>query len=85
MSLKIRPVLTADREPPATPSTSHLSEIATNGASHRHTDCTVCAMWLAVRATRFGFTNDGRFFRPYMRAVETRLRQVSPDLEVVKE
>lgn len=44
-----------------------------------------CAMWLASRGTRAGFTNDGRFFRPYMRAVEAELRRVDPSLQVVKE
>jgi hypothetical protein len=46
---------------------------------------TICSMWLASRATRLGFTNDGRFFRPYMRAVEAQLRQVDPSLQVMKE
>jgi hypothetical protein len=46
---------------------------------------TICAMWLASRATRLGFTNDGRFFRPYMRAVEAQLRQVDPSLQVMKD
>jgi hypothetical protein len=45
---------------------------------------TICAMWLATRATRLGFTNDGRFFRPYMRAVEAHLRQADPSLQVMK-
>lgn len=43
-----------------------------------------CAMWLSQNATRLGFTNDGRFFRPYMRAVEGRLRRVDPSLRVGK-
>jgi hypothetical protein len=43
-----------------------------------------CAMWLSSGSSTFGFTNDGRFFRPYMRAVEGRLRQVDPDLSVTK-
>jgi hypothetical protein len=46
---------------------------------------TICAMWLASRETRLGFTNDARFFKPYMRAVEAQLRQVDPTLKVVKE
>jgi hypothetical protein len=45
----------------------------------------ICAMWLALRSTRIGFTNDGRFFRPYMRAVETELRRIDPSIEVIKE
>lgn len=45
---------------------------------------TICAMWLASRASRIGFTMDGRFFRPYMRAVEDRLRRVDPSLQVIK-
>jgi hypothetical protein len=43
-----------------------------------------CAMWLSHVATRLGFTNDGRFFRPYMRAVEGQLRRVDPALRVGK-
>lgn len=46
---------------------------------------TICAMWLASRASRIGFTMDGRFFRPYMRAVEDHLRRVDPSLQVVKD
>jgi hypothetical protein len=46
---------------------------------------TICAMWLASGATRLSFINDGRFFRPYMRAVEAQLRQVDPSLQVMKE
>ncbi len=30
----------------------------------RDGDHTVCAMWLASRGSRLGFTADGRFFRP---------------------
>jgi hypothetical protein len=48
-------------------------------------DRTVCAMWLSENSTRLGFTGDGRFFRPYMRAVETRLREFDPSLQVTKE
>jgi len=43
-----------------------------------------CAMWLSSGASTLGFTNDGRFFRPYMRAVEGRLRRVDPNLNVRK-
>ncbi len=46
---------------------------------------TICTMWLANRTTRLGFTNDARFFKPYMRAVETRLRMIDPSVKVVKE
>jgi hypothetical protein len=46
---------------------------------------TICAMWLASRASRIGFTMDGRFFRPYMRAVEDQLRRVDPSLQLVKD
>jgi hypothetical protein len=46
---------------------------------------TICAMWLASSATRLGFTNDARFFKPCMRAVEAQLRVVDPALMVVKE
>lgn len=44
----------------------------------------VCAMWLAQRSTRLGFTSDARFFRPYLRAVEGRLRTLDAALEVEK-
>jgi hypothetical protein len=43
-----------------------------------------CAMWLSSGSSTFGFTNDGRFFRPYMRAVEGQLRHVDPSLSVSK-
>ena len=46
---------------------------------------TICAMWLASYATRLGFTNDARFFRPYMRAVEDQLRRLDPSVQVLKE
>lgn len=48
-------------------------------------DQTTCTMWLSANATRMGITtNDGRFFRPYMRAVESELRQVDPTVQVQK-
>jgi hypothetical protein len=43
-----------------------------------------CAMWLSSRTSTVGFTADGRFFRPYMRAVEDHLRQIDPSLQVQK-
>lgn len=46
---------------------------------------TICAMWLASFGTRLGFTNDARFFRPYMRAVEDQLRRLDPSVQVLKE
>jgi hypothetical protein len=46
---------------------------------------TFCAMWLAAHGSRVGFTNDGRFFRPYMRSVEDHLRMVDPGLLLIKE
>lgn len=45
---------------------------------------TICSMWLASHASRLGFTNDARFFRPYMRAVEDRLRRIDPALQLKK-
>jgi len=48
-------------------------------------DHTICSMWLAVRTSRIGFTNDGRFFRPYMRAVEAELQRIDPSVQVVKD
>ncbi|HEX7245802.1 MAG TPA: hypothetical protein VF245_09580 [Solirubrobacterales bacterium] len=49
----------------------------------------VCAMWLgssgrAGVAGLLGVTSDARFIRPYMRAVEDRLRSVDPHLRVGK-
>jgi hypothetical protein len=43
-----------------------------------------CAMWLSSRSSTVGFTADGHFFRPYMRAVEDHLRQIDPSLQVQK-
>jgi hypothetical protein len=43
---------------------------------------TVRAMWLASGSTRLGFTNNARFFKPYMRAVEDQLRLIDPTLQV---
>ena len=51
----------------------------------RDGDHTLCVMWLASNATRLGFVNDGRFFRPYMRAVEDQLRQIDPSVQVIKD
>jgi hypothetical protein len=48
-------------------------------------DRTVCAMWLSSLSTRMGFTNDARFMRPYMRAVETRLRELDPSVQVARD
>jgi hypothetical protein len=48
-------------------------------------DHMICAMWLASYGSRLGFTNDARFFRPYMRAVEDQLRRLDPSVQVVKE
>lgn len=42
-----------------------------------------CAMWLSSGSSTLGFTNDGRFFRPYMRAVEGQLRRCSRQLRVL--
>lgn len=46
---------------------------------------TVCSMWLAEWASRIGFTNDARFIRPYLRAVETELRTIDTTVGVLKE
>jgi hypothetical protein len=46
---------------------------------------TICAMWLASRATRLGFTSDARFFKSYLRALEAQPRLEDPDLMVVRE
>jgi hypothetical protein len=41
-------------------------------------------MWLSTASTRIGCTADGRFFRPYMRAVEAHLRRIDARLTVSK-
>jgi hypothetical protein len=46
---------------------------------------TVCAMWLAASSQIIGFTMEGRFFRPYMRAVEDQLRAIDPEVKTVKD
>lgn len=46
---------------------------------------TQCAMWLGTRGTKLGFTADGRFFRPYMRAVEAHLRELDAGVLVAKD
>lgn len=51
----------------------------------RDGDHVICAMWLASHGSRLGFTNDARFFRPYMRAVEDELRRLDPQTQVIKE
>jgi hypothetical protein len=51
----------------------------------RDGDHTLCVMWLASHGSRLGFTNDARFFKPYMRTVETELRRLDPSTQVVKE
>lgn len=51
----------------------------------RAEDHTIFAMWLAVHSSRAGFVNDGRFIRPYMRAVESHLRRLDPGVRVVKD
>lgn len=43
---------------------------------------TICRMWLSGSASTFGFTNDARFLRPYMRRVEDSLTEVDPRVEV---
>ncbi|MDQ1355816.1 MAG: hypothetical protein QOG44_189, partial [Acidimicrobiaceae bacterium] len=45
---------------------------------------TYCSMWLTEHGSRFGFVNDGRFIRPYMRSVETELAKLDSDIEVIK-
>jgi hypothetical protein len=47
-------------------------------------DSTVCAMWLSSNGTMLGTTADARFIRPYLPAVEARLRELDPALEVAK-
>jgi hypothetical protein len=48
-------------------------------------DYVICVMWLASRASRLGFTNDARFFRPHMRAVEGELGKLDASLKVSKD
>jgi hypothetical protein len=51
---------------------------------------TLCTMWLSSSGRAgvgglLGATSDARFIRPYMRAVETQLRQVDASLQIVKD
>jgi hypothetical protein len=45
---------------------------------------TECSMWLSSRESGFGFTADGRFFRPYMRVVVGHLAALDPSISVQK-
>lgn len=54
-------------------------------ATARDETYTYCSMWLDEVATTLGFTNDGRFFRPYMRAVQAELVKLDPSVLMVKE
>jgi len=45
---------------------------------------TICLMHLKSFATSIGFTSDARFIRPAMQRVERALREVDPNLVVVK-
>ena len=44
----------------------------------------VCAMWLSSAGKKFGLTGDASYFRSYMGDVEKRLRELDPQLELVK-
>jgi hypothetical protein len=48
-------------------------------------DRTVCAMWLSERGTRFGFTADAGFIRPYFRSMQSQLRKLDPTFEVARD
>ena len=50
---------------------------------------TSCSMWLSQEGRAgiggmFGSTADGRFMRPYMRAVGKKLREVDPEVVISK-
>lgn len=60
------------------------SEVEFTVESHDD-DHTVCAMWLALRGSTVGFTHDGRFIRPYLRNVANELREIDPDVQVLKD
>lgn len=57
--------------------TFEVEEITADGTA-------TCAMWLSSGSSTMGFTSDGRFFRPYMRAVEDQLRRIDPAVQVAK-
>ena len=46
-----------------------------------HGGRTVCVMRVESHGSTMGFTSDARFFRPYLRAVDTELRRIDPSLE----
>jgi hypothetical protein len=43
-----------------------------------------CAMWLSSSGSKMGLTTDARFMKPYMRAVEEKLRALDPAVSVSK-
>jgi hypothetical protein len=43
-----------------------------------------CKMWLSSAGSKMGFTADARFFKPYMRSVETELRSADPSVVVTR-
>ena len=45
---------------------------------------TYCSMWLTEHGSRFGFVNDGRFIKPYMRSVETELVKLDSEVQIIK-
>lgn len=59
------------------------SEIRFEIVGHDGDNC-YCTMWLAQHGSRLGFVNDGRFFRPYMRSVETEFAKLAPSVRVIK-
>jgi hypothetical protein len=42
---------------------------------------TLCSMRVGSRGSTLGFTSDARFFRPYLRAVDSELRRLDPSVE----
>jgi hypothetical protein len=57
--------------------TFEVEDVADDGTA-------TCAMWLSANSTIVGFTADGRFFRPYMRAVTDQLTKVDPSVQIQK-
>jgi hypothetical protein len=46
-----------------------------------HDGRTICVMRVGSSGSTMGFTSDARFFRPYLRAVDTELHRLDSSLE----
>lgn len=60
------------------------SQIVFALSPHSANGRTECSMWLKLRSTKIGFTQDARFFRGSMHEVEKQLRLLDPTLLVEK-